>query len=100
MEAAGMIGIRTKSNKGSLTAGSTKSIDIANRSFAIVAITSWNYYWIYAVYYNGSETMTGIEISANKRTDVEISFELGKVIAKNNSSSSEYRLDMFAFVVL
>ena len=95
-----MMGIRTKSNKGSLTAGSTKCIDIANRSFAIVAITSWNYYWIYAVYYNGSETMTGIEISANKRTDVEISFELGKVIAKNNSSSSEYRLDMFAFVVL
>jgi len=97
---AGMMGIRAITDKGALAAGSTKSIDIDNRSFAIVVITSWNYYWIYAVYYNGTETMTGIEISANKRTDVEISFVSGKVIAKNNSSSSEYRLDMFAFVVL
>ena len=86
--------------KGTLAAGGTKSMDIPNRTFSIVAITSWSYYWIYAVFYSGSDTISGIELASNKRSDVVVSFEGNKVVAKNNSQTSEYRLDMFRLTSL
>lgn len=100
MEVAGIIGTLGNSDKGALAPGGVKSMYIPNRTFSIVAITSWNYYWIYAVYNSGTDSMNGIEISSNGRADVVISFESGKVVAKNNSMTSEYRLDMFILTSL
>lgn len=97
---AGYIGTFSQSNKGTLAASGTKTIEVLNRTFSFVAITSWNYYWIYAVFFSGSDSISGIELASNKRSDVEISFESNKVIAKNKSQTSEYRLDMFVLTCL
>lgn len=97
---AGYIGTFSQSNKGTLAASGTKTIEVPNRTLSFVAITSWSYYWIYAVFFSGSDSISGIELASNKRSDVEISFESNKVIAKNKSQTSEYRLDMFVLTCL